>query len=410
MVNLLIENIKGLVLVSRESNETGPEESMDHLPIENDAYLFIENGKIADFGTMAQKSIDRAHRTIDATGKYVLPCFVDSHTHLVYAGSREHEFVDRIKGLSYAEIAAKGGGILNSARLLQQTSEEALYQSALQRLHEVMGTATGAIEIKSGYGLTVEDELKILRVARRLRDYAPIPVKTTFLGAHAVPVGYTREAYIDLVVNDMIPRVADQGLADYCDVFCEDGFFSPEEASSIIEQGLKYGLKPKIHANQLNNSGGVQVGVKHGAVSVDHLETIGPEEIDCLKNSNTIPTLLPAASFFLDMHYAPARKMLEAALPVALATDYNPGSSPTGNMPLVVSLACIKMKMTPGEAIVAATMNGARAIECQHQLGSIARGKLANIFISRPMTSIEFLPYAFGSNMVETVSLNGQIL
>lgn len=403
-MNLLIENIKGLALITSESNKS------DRLTIEHNAYLLIENGKIADFGSMDQKSIDRAQKTIDATGKYVLPCFVDSHTHLVYAGSREGEFVDRIKGLSYAEIAAKGGGILNSARLLQQTSEEELYQSALKRLHEVMSTATGAIEIKSGYGLTVEDELKILKVARRLKEYAPIPVKTTFLGAHALPAGYTREAYIELVVNEMIPMVADQGLADYCDVFCEDGFFSPVETSSIIEQGLKYGLKPKIHANQLNNSGGVQVGVKHGAVSVDHLETIGPEEIDCLKNSKTIPTLLPAASFFLDMHYAPAREMIEAGLPVALASDYNPGSAPTGNMPLIVSLACIKMKMTPDEALVAATMNGARAIECQHQLGSIGRGKLANVFITKPMPSIEFLPYAFGSNMVDTVILNGQIL
>jgi len=382
---------------------------MDHLPVENDAYIFIENGIISEFGTMENKTIERTDRKIDATGKYVLPCFVDSHTHLVYAGSRENEFVDRIKGLSYAEIASRGGGILNSARLLQQTSEEELYHTAWQRLNEVMGTATGAIEIKSGYGLTTEDELKILRVARRLKEQAPIPVKTTFLGAHAVPAGFSRQDYLALVINEMIPLVADQGLADYCDVFCEEGFFSPEETSRVIEQGLKYGLKPKIHANQLHNSGGVQVGVNHKAISVDHLETIGPAEIECLRNSTTIPTLLPAATFFLDMHYAPAREMIEAALPVALASDYNPGSAPSGNMPLVVSLACIKMKMTPAEAIIASTLNGARAIECQHQLGSITRGKLANVFITRPMSSIEFLPYSFGSDLVDTVILNGQI-
>ena len=407
-MNLLIENIKGLVLVDKEPHHNS-EVAMDYLPVENNAYLFIENGAISEYGSMKEISIERVDQTIDATGKYVLPCFVDSHTHLVFAGSREKEFVDRIKGLSYSEIAKKGGGILNSARLLQQTPEEILYESALHRLDEVMATATGAIEIKSGYGLTIQDELKILRVARRLKENAPIPIKTTFLGAHAVPAGSNHEDYLNLVINEMIPMVADQGLADYCDVFCEKGFFSPEDTSRIVEQGLKYGLKPKIHANQLYNSGGVQVGVEHGAVSVDHLETIGPAEIECLKHSSTIPTLLPAAAFFLDMHYAPAREMIEAGLPVALASDFNPGSSPTGNMPLIVSLACIKMKMTPAEALIAATLNGARALECQHELGSIAKGKMANLFITKPMPSIDFLPYAFGSNLVETVVLNGQI-
>ncbi len=408
-MDLLIENIRGLVLATDNPSQPLCGSAMRQIPILKEAYLFIRDGIIYSYGNMPNKGVERADRVIDATGKFVFPSFVDSHTHLVFAGSRENEFVDRINGLGYAEIARKGGGILNSAKLIQQTSEQQLYESALQRVYEVITTGTGAIEIKSGYGLTTRDELKILRVVRRLRENVPIPVKSTFLGAHAIPGNSTREEYVKKVIDEMIPAVADQGLADYCDVFCEEGFFSPLETSMIVEQGLKYGLKPRLHANQLSRSGGVQVGVQHNAISVDHLETVGDEEIEMLKNSSTIPTLLPAAAFFLDMHFPPAKRMIEAGLPVALASDYNPGSSPTGNIPLVIALACIKMKMTPSEAIVAATINAAWALECHNELGTISPGKRANVFITKPMPTINYLPYAFGSNLVETVILKGQI-
>jgi imidazolonepropionase len=409
-MDILIENIKGLVKVCENSTMAISGKAMGELLVTDKAYLFIDNGIIQSFGPMDQMKIDRADKIIDASNSYVMPCFVDSHTHLIFAGSRESEFVDKINGLGYAEIAAKGGGILNSARLLQETSEDELYESALERLYGVVNTGTGTIEIKSGYGLTTEDELKMLRVARRLKESTPVTIKTSFLGAHAVPPGISRDRYIDRIINQMIPEVTDQGLADYCDVFCEKGFFSPEETRMILEQGLKYGLKPKIHANQLNNSGGVQVGVDCGAVSVDHLENVGAAEIECLKNASTLPTLLPGAAFFLNMNYPPARQMIEAGLPLVLASDYNPGSAPSGNMPLVLSLACIKMRMTPNEAITAATFNGACALELQDQLGSIQPGKTANIIITKPMPSIEFLPYSFGSNLIDTVILRGQII
>lgn len=408
-MDLLIENIKGLVLAGDGPSQIVSGAEMSHLPVEQNAFLFIKDGIIDSFGPMSQKAVDRAEQVIDASGKFVFPSFVDSHTHIVFAGSRESEFVDRIQGLDYAEIAKKGGGILNSAKRLQNTSEDELYESALYRLHQVVATGTGAIEIKSGYGLTTQDELKMLRVARRLKETSPVTIKATFLGAHAIPKEISRERYIETVMYEMIPMVADQGLADYCDVFCEQGFFTPEESTAILEQGKSYGLKPKLHANQLHNSGGVQVGVHCQAVSVDHLETIGVEEINCLKNSNTIPTLLPGAAFFLDMHFPPARNMIEAGLPLALASDYNPGSAPSGNMPLILSLACLKMKMTPAEAITAATINGAFALELQHQLGSISPGKTANVFISKPIPSIDFFPYAYGSSLVETAILRGQI-
>ena len=382
---------------------------MSNLPVIKQAFLIIRNGDIYSFGSMEQQTQKRADKVINATGRYVFPSFVDSHTHLIFAGSRESEFVDKIRGLSYGEIAAKGGGILNSAKKLQNTSEDELFDSAQKRLEEVIGTGTGAIEIKSGYGLTTKDEIKILRVARKLKEASPVIIKTTFLGAHAVPSGIPRDQYLDTVINEMIPRVADQGLADYCDVFCELGFFNPDETKLILEQGQKYGLKPKIHANQLNISGGVQVGVSCGAISVDHLESIGSAEIECLRNSTTIPTLLPGAAFFLNMDYPPARKLIEADLPVTLASDYNPGSAPTGNMPLILSLACIKMKMNPAEAIVAATINGAHAIEISEEVGSISEGKTANIFITKRIPSIDYFPYAFGSRLVDTVILNGQI-
>ena len=408
-MDLLIENIKGLVEVCADSSNIISGDSQANLSVIDDAYLLIKDGKIEAFGSMNERNIHRADKLIDATGKYVFPSFVDSHTHLVFAGSRESEFVDKIKGLSYAEIAAKGGGILNSAKLLQSTSEDQLYESSLKRLFEVIGTGTGAIEIKSGYGLTTEDELKMLRVIRRLKENTPVQIKSTFLGAHAFPQELSRKDYIDKVLHQMIPRVADEGLADYCDVFCEKGFYSPEETEKILNQGIKYGLKPKIHANQLYNSGGVQVGVKCGALTVDHLESIGEQEILALQGSSTIPTLLPGAAFFLNMNYPPARQMIASGLPLVLASDYNPGSAPSGNMQLILSLACLKMKMTPAEAIVAATINAAFALELQHKVGSIAIGKVANLFITKPIPSINYLPYSFGNNLVETVFLKGQI-
>ena len=408
-MDILIENIKGLVLVCTDSSEIVAGASMSQLPVIDRAWLLIRNGIIHSFDSMDKGLPDRADQIIDATGRFVFPSFVDSHTHLVFAGSREDEFVDKIKGLSYSEIAKNGGGILNSAKRLQKTSEEELYDSALERLNEVISTGTGAIEIKSGYGLTTEDEMKMLRVARRLKESSQVVIKTTFLGAHAIPADIQRQQYIDKVVSEMIPKVAGEELAEYCDVFCEEGFFTPDETKRILEQGQKYGLKPKIHANQLNNSGGVQVGVACDAISVDHLESIGSAEIECLKDSKTIPTLLPGAAFFLNMNYPPARKLISAGLPVALASDYNPGSAPSGNMPLILSLACIKMKMTPEEAFIAATINGAFALELQHKLGSISTGKVANIFITKPMPSINFFPYAFGNRLIETVILNGQI-
>ncbi|TDI69862.1 MAG: imidazolonepropionase [Bacteroidetes bacterium] len=408
-MDILIENIKGLVLVCTDTSEIVAGASMSQLPVIERACLLIRNGTIHWFGPMDQNAPERADQVIDATGRFVFPCFVDSHTHMVFAGSREGEFVDKIKGMGYEEIAKKGGGILNSAKRLQNTSEEELYDSALERLEEVISTGTGAIEIKSGYGLTTEDEMKMLRVARRLKESTSVVIKTTFLGAHAIPANIPRQEYIEKVIKEMIPKVAGEGLAEYCDVFCEEGFFTPDETRQILEQGLKYGLKPKIHANQLNISGGVQVGVACGAISVDHLESIGRDEIDCLKNSNTIPTLLPGAAFFLNMNYPPARDLISAGLPVTLASDYNPGSAPSGNMPLILSLACIKMKMSPEEAIIASTINGAFALEIQHQLGSISVGKVANVFITKPIPSTNFFPYAFGSRLIETVILNGQI-
>ena len=405
----MIENIKGLVLVCTDSSEIVAGASMSQLPVIDRAWLLIRNGIIHSFESMDKDLPERADQVIDATGRFVFPSFVDSHTHLVFAGSREGEFVDKIKGLSYGEIAKNGGGILNSAKQLQTTSEEELYDSALERLNEVITTGTGAIEIKSGYGLTTEDEMKMLRVARRLKESSQVVIKTTFLGAHAIPADIQRQQYIDKVVSEMIPKIAGEELAEYCDVFCEEGFFTPDETKRILEQGQKYGLKPKIHANQLNNSGGVQVGVACDAISVDHLESIGSTEIECLQDSTTIPTLLPGAAFFLNMNYPPARKLISAGLPVALASDYNPGSAPSGNMSLILSLACIKMKMTPEEAFIAATINGAFALELQHKLGSISLGKVANIFITKPMPSINFFPYAFGNRLIETVILNGQI-
>lgn len=411
MPSLLIKNIHTLVQAERRPRAVVCGADMAALPQIRDAFVLSENGRIAAFGPMSECP-ERADQVLDASGRFVFPAWCDSHTHLVFAATREEEFVDRIKGLSYEEIARRGGGILNSARKMQSAGEDELFEAAHARLREVIGYGTGAIEIKSGYGLTLESEMKMLRVIRRLKESSPIPVKATFLGAHAVPLEYKehREGYIQLIINDMLPRVAAEGLADYCDVFCDAGFYTPDETDRILNAAWKYGLKPKIHANELGITGGVQVGVANGAISVDHLEHTGPEEIEVLKNSQTMPTLLPNCAFFLGIPYPAARQMIAAGLPVALASDYNPGSSPSGNMPFVISLACIRMKMLPEEAINAATINGARAMELEAEVGSIAVGKLANLVISRPMMSLALLPYRFGSNLVETVVLNGEVV
>lgn len=407
-MSILIRNIKSLVQAEQGANRKGRVygKEMADLPSIDNAWLWIEKGLIKDFGTMDSLSSEvKANEVIDATGKLVLPAWCDSHTHLVFAAPREQEFVDRINGLTYAEIAAKGGGILNSAAKLNATDESRLYDDSLARLHAVVAQGTGAIEIKSGYGLCLEGELKMLRVIRKLKEQNLIPVKSSFLAAHAFPPEYkeNHEGYIDLIINEMLPRVVDEGLADYMDAFCEQGFFSVDETARLLEAGLKHGLKPKIHANQLHRSGGVQVGVKYNAISVDHLESMGEEEIESLRGSNTIPTLLPGAAFFLNMHYQPARLLIDAGLPVALATDYNPGSCPSGNMNFLLSLACTQLKMTPEEAVNAQTLNGAAAMELEHEMGSIAIGKKGSVIITKPVSSLAYLPYSFGENWVERV-------
>lgn len=379
---------------------------MAELPSMHDAWLLIENGVILGYGPM-ETVPERADITINASGKCVLPAFCDSHTHLVFARSREEEFVMRIKGKSYEEIAAAGGGILNSARRLQECSEAELEEKAWERIEEITSFGTGAVEIKSGYGLTPEAELKMLRVIRTLKEKSRLLIKSTFLGAHAIPTAYkqNREAYIQLVIDNMLPEVADQGLADYCDVFCEKGFFTPDETDKILQAAARHGIKPRIHANQLAVSGGVQVGVRNHAVSVDHLEHITQEEIDCLLGSNTFPTVLPSCSFFLNLPYAPGRAIIDAGLPLVLATDYNPGSTPSGKMPFVLSLACIHMRLTPEEAINAATINGAAAMEIREKTGTISVGKEARLIITKKMDSPAYIPYAFGSNSIERTLL-----
>ncbi len=415
---ILIKNIKGLVGIDDGNilKKSGAE--MSQLTIIENAFLLLEDGKIKDFGSMnsSQFSVNSEpstdNKTIDATGKFVLPSFVDSHTHLVFAASREEEFVMRIKGKSYEEIAAAGGGILNSAKKLQAMSEDELFESALLRLNEMMSFGTGAVEIKSGYGLTVKDELKMLRVIKRLKKVSPIIIKATFLGAHAIPPEYkqNRNGYIDLIIDEMLPQIAEEKLADYCDVFCDQGFFSVDETDKILNAAAKFGLKAKIHGNELGQTGGVQVAVKNNALSVDHLEFAGDEEIDCLKNSETMPVALPNCSFFLGLPYAPARKMIDAGLPVCLATDYNPGSSPNPRMSFIVSLACTQMKLTPEEAINATTINGAFALELSKTHGSIAKGKVANVFITKQIPSLAYIPYSFGVDLVEQVIIGGKLL
>jgi imidazolonepropionase len=410
MATTLITNIKQLVNVREESLPLRGKE-LAQLPCIDNAYVIIEDDHIAEYGRMDQlQTTNNKPQTIDATGKLVLPTWCDSHTHLVFAASRENEFIDKIKGLTYADIAARGGGILNSAKKLNDTSDNELFNLARKRLEELISLGTGAIEIKSGYGLTVESELKMLRVIKRLREQSNVTIKATFLGAHSYPPEYKENhtAYIDLIIKEMLPAIAREQLADYIDVFCETGFFSPEETVTICRAGMQYGLKPKIHANQLNLSGGVQAGVALGAVSVDHLETMDAAAISALANSPTIGTLLPGAAFFLRMPFQPARALIDAGCAVAIASDFNPGSCPSGNMNLVVAMSCIQMKMLPEEAINAATINGACAMECAKELGSIGMGKKANLIVTKPVPSLAYLPYAFGSNLIDKVMIKGE--
>lgn len=423
-MELLIINSKELIQVTEQpALKKGKE--MGVLSTIKDAYLYVKDGLIADYGAMSALpehlleigGVRDPHayehvKVIDASGKYVFPSFCDSHTHLVYAGSREQEFVDKIKGLSYQEIAKRGGGILNSSQLLHDTSEEELYKSALARAEEIMATGTGAVEIKSGYGLSLADELKMLRVIKRLRETTPLTVKATFLGAHAFPARFSNhhQGYVEEIINSMIPVIASEGLAEYVDAFCEEGFFSVEDTDRIFNAGMKYGLRAKVHANQMGFSGGVQVGVKYNAVSVDHLESTAEAEFEVLRGSDTIATMLPGATFFLNMEYAPARRIIDYGIPVALATNYNPGSCPSGNMQFEMALACIAMKLTPAEAINACTLNGAYAMGVEDVLGSITKGKKANLFITKEIPSVDFIPYAFTTPFIDTIILNGEII
>jgi len=415
---ILITHIKELIQAGDNPGQKISGAAMSTLPTIRNGWLYIEDDRIRDYGEMPVDEMELKNRTsppvtiINATGKMVFPAFCDSHTHLVYAGSREIEYIDKIRGLSYEEIARRGGGILNSAAHLHNTSEEELVMQALSRLREIMMQGTGAVEIKSGYGLSVEDELKMLRVIKKLKTLTPVTIVPTFLGAHALPAGFkgNRKAFVDMVISEMIPLVAAEGLADFIDVFCDRGFFTVTDTDRILNAGMKYGMRPKIHANELDNSGGIQVGVKYNALSVDHLEFTGEAEIQCLLGSDTMPTILPGAAFFLGMKYAPVRKMIEAGLPVAMASDFNPGSSPSGNMQFILSMACIKYKMIPAEAIHAVTLNGAYAMGLSDDYGSISRGKVANVFITCPIPTVEYMPYAYGSNKVETVILNGKVV
>ncbi|MBB5437166.1 imidazolonepropionase [Pedobacter sp. AK017] len=413
MAALLLINIGCLVGLHPGNTRQLKGAQLGELPLMENAWLLCEDGKISDFGKMGSlpAQLPNALHTHDAKKGYVFPSWCDSHSHIVFAASREEEFEMKIAGKSYEEIAAAGGGILNSARKLQHASADALYDAAALRLNDMIRQGTGAVEIKSGYGLTTASELKMLRVIRRLKESFPIPVKASFLAAHAYPPEYKNDhaAYIKLITDEMLPRIADEGLADYMDVFCEQGFFSVAETDELLAAAAGYGLKPKIHANQLSVSGAVQLGVKHQAVSVDHLEVTDEAVISSLQNSHTIATLLPSCSFYINIPYANARGLINADIPVAIASDYNPGSTPSGNMNLVVSLACIKLRMQPREAINAATLNGAAAMELSGETGSITKGKKANLFITRPMPSLAFLPYSFGQSQIESIILNGKI-
>lgn len=410
---VLIKNIKALAFVDNHSKNWIAGSEMDEVNIINDAYVAIENDRIVDFGEMQNLHgiTDWSNlEIIDAEGKMVLPAFCDSHTHLVFAKSREAEYVDRIKGLTYEEIAAKGGGILNSAKAMQNAEEDELVDQALNRLNDVMYHGTGAIEIKSGYGLTVDAEIKMLRVIKRLKELSPVTIKSTFLGAHAFPAEYkeNHQGYIDLMINEMLPRIAEEDLAEYVDAFCERGYYSIDETRQVVEAAAKYGLKPKLHVNQFTNSGGLQLAVELGAISADHLEQLGDEEIEVLKSSKTMPVSLPSCSYFINIPYTPARRIVDAGLPLAIASDYNPGTTPSGNMQFLLSLATTKQRLTPVEAMNAITLNGAYAMELQNEMGSISVGKKANLIITKEIPSLEYMAYAFGTNHVDQVILNGK--
>ncbi len=406
----LIKNIKELVQVERQPKLRVCGKDMAQMETVKNAYLIIEDDKIAAFGPMSELKEQSFDKEVDATGRMVFPSFCDSHTHLVYAGSREIEYIDKIRGLSYDEIAKRGGGILNSAKRVQEASEQQLYDDAMARLEQIIRFGTGAVEIKSGYGMTPEAELKMLRVIRRLKENSPLTIKSTLLGAHGIPMEYRgrQEKFVDLVIDQMIPQAASEGLADYIDVFCDAGFFTVEDTERMLEAGARYGMRPKIHANEMACSGGIQCAVKYNALSCDHLEYTGEEEIQCLLSSETMPTVLPGAAFFLNMQHAPVRRMMEAGLPVAMASDYNPGSSPSGNMQLIVSFACVNYRMLPEEAINATTINSGYAMGVSDVLGSIAVGKRANFYITTPIPTYEYLPYAYGENKVARTFLNGK--
>lgn len=409
MTTLFI-NIKELIQVRESDVMKLSGKDMGILPIIKNAFLLIEDDLIIDFGSMNHLSTTDVDKVVDLTDKLVLPTWCDSHTHIVYADSREEEFVDRIKGLSYQEIAQKGGGILNSAKKLQDKSEDLLYNDAVIRIKEIIKSGTGALEMKSGYGLTFDSELKILRVIKKLKENFSIPIRATFLGAHAIPIKYKdkRHEYIQLIIDKMIPEIANQKLADYIDVFCEKGYFNITETDLILKAGIKYGLIPKIHVNQFNSIGGVKVGIDNNALSVDHLEVLTDEDLNILSKSDTMPVALPSCSFFLGIPYTNGRKIIDSNIPMAIASDYNPGSSPSGNMNFIVSLACIKMKMTPEEAINAATINAAYALNMSDKVGSISKGKMANFIITKPIKSYSFIPYTFANNCIEKVYLCGK--
>ena len=411
-MRILFKNIKELLQIRGPEVRKVEGVDMGELPALNNAFLITENDRIADFGPMAKIPRVTADLEVDASGKMILPAWCDSHTHIVYAGNREKEFVDRIRGLSYEEIAARGGGILNSARQLESTSEEEIYEQSSRRLKEIMRLGTGAVEIKSGYGLSSEAELKMLRVIKRLAASYPIEVKATFLGAHAFPEPYRDQPdkYVDLICDEMIPKVAEKGLAEFIDAFCEKGYFSAEQTKKIMETGKAYGLVPKIHVNQFNSIGGIQASIESEALTVDHLEVMTDQDFTDLERSEVMPVALPSCSYFLSIPYTPAREMIDRGMALAIATDFNPGSTPSGNMNFAVSTACIKMRLTPEEAINAATINGAYAMNLSHSLGSITRGKIANLILTKEIPSYGFLPYAFGSNLIDKVMIRGEFL
>ena len=411
-MRILVKNIKELVQVERNPRLRVCGKEMAHLDTIKNAYLIVENDKIAEFGEMSQLKEQTFDQEVDASDRMVFPTFCDSHTHLVYAGSREIEYIDKIRGLSYDEIAKRGGGILNSAKRVQDASEDQLFEDALRRLEQMSAYGTGAVEIKSGYGMTTEAEMKMLRVIRRLKETSPLTIKSTLLGAHGIPMEYRgcQEKFVDKVIDEMIPQAAAEGLADYIDVFCDAGFFTCEDTERMLEAGAKYGMRPKIHANEMACSGGIQVAVKYNALSCDHLEYTGDAEIECLLHSETMPTVLPGAAFFLNMQHAPVRKMMDAGLPVAMASDCNPGSSPSGNMQLIVSFACVNYRMLPEEAINATTINSGYAMGVSDRLGSIAVGKQASFFITKPIPTFEYMPYSYGENKVDVTFIDGKVV